>query len=448
MHIIPLKRLAIILLPLFSFQVLAEDLLTVFRLGQTNDPTLQAAKEAQLASIEETPQARAQFLPVIKATATHQANNTRVNNPSTANNSLNNSHFNQSVYGLSLTQPIFYYQQWIQLAKASEQVKQANATYAAAEQDLIVRVTQAYFNVLKAFDNLKFAQANRKAFSKFLDQTEQRYKVGLIAITDVQIAKAQKDNAYAQEISAENNLANQKENLRVIIGKDIENYAFLRPALSLPAPDPANLEQWVIKALDQNLTLQAKRFQVETTRADLKMFQAGHLPTININGNYNGNSPTPTVQGNKASNIGLQVSMPLFSGGAVLSKTRQARHLHEQAHKQMEVLYRQTESNTRQAYRGVLTQISQTTALKQAIVSNKSALEATQASFNVGTRTIVDVLNAQSSLIQAEQKYADARYDYILQSIQLKQAAGTLSPEDLQHINAWLIDAKKEKDKS
>lgn len=440
-----LKQFILILCSLFSPALFAFDLLDVYRQAQSHDPIIQAAREAQLAAQEETPQARAQFFPVVGASATHIAyrqtpgnNNAAIaatsNNPSSA-------HFNQSNYGLTLTQPIFYYQQWITLATAAATVKQANATYAAAEQDLIVRTVQGYFNVLKASDNLKFSKANRKQLAKILDQTQLKFKVGLIAITDVQIAKAEYDKALAQEISDENELANQKELLREITGQPITTFAFMRKDLVLKAPEPADPEKWVMKAIDQNFELEAARFGAEVSRTKIKSTSAGHLPTLKINSNVN---RLTSAQGNPrttSSNVGLQVEMPLFSGGAVSSKTRQAVHTYEKTQKEAERQYRITESKTRQAYRGVLTQISQVAAQKQAIISNDSALKATEASFNVGTRTIVDVLTAQTNLIKAQQNYANARYDYIIQSVLLKQAAGTLCPEEVQHINTWLVDS-------
>jgi len=431
----------IFLLPLlwFAAPVGASDLLNVYRLAQSNDPTLQAAKENQLAAIETLPQARAQFFPTIQATAAHTANDTATNNAAVIPPNTNaKTHYNQSVYGLSLNQPVFYYQQWVQLSKSSEQVKQANAAFAAAEQDLMVRTVQRYFGVLKSFDALKFATAQRKAFAKFLEQTEQRYKVGLIAITDAQIAKAQYDSAYAQEIAAENDLSNKKEILREITGEPIDSFSFLRATLSLKSPEPENIEEWVNKAFEYNYSLQAQQFSVNASRLDIRLKQGGHLPSLNINSSMTRQNDTPYTPGNRNAQVGLQIAMPIFSGGSVRSATRQAVHLYEKAKRDWETAHRQTESSTRQAFRGVMTQISQVNALNQAIVSNKSALEATEAAFNVGTRTIVDVLNAQTNLIQAEKNYANARYDYIIQSIQLKQASGILNPEDIQHINAWL----------
>lgn len=449
-----MKLIRWLFLILFSASPLclyASDLLDVYRQALTNDPTIQAAREAQLATQEQLPQARAQFLPVLSATATNFAyqqnpGTTSLNNNSTtptttvgASTTTGNSSYTQSSYGLTLNQPIFYYQQWIQLSTASLQVKQANATYAAAEQDLIVRTVQAYFNVLRASDTLKFSKANRKQLAKILEQTQLKFKVGLIAITDVQIAKAQYDTALAQEISDENALANQKELLREIVGEPIQTFSFVRENLVLKSPEPTDTEKWVMIACEQNFALQAARFGAEASRTTIKSTAAGHLPTLNINSNLNRQTPALGVPSTTSSNVGLQVSLPLFSGGAISSKTRQAVHTYEKTQKQVETLYRKTESNTRQAYRGVLTQMSQVAAQKQAIISTESALKATEASFNIGTRTIVDVLTAQTNLIQAQKNYANARYDYIIQSVLLKQAAGTLCPEEVQHINTWLV---------
>lgn len=425
---------------LLSSSVLAEDLSAVFDLAQANDPTFQASRQTQLAEQEAKPQAQADFFPVLSATSQHTAyHNTNNSQGNAASNRIN---YNQSNYGLTLSQPIFYYQQWVNLSKASNQVKAANATFAAAEQDLIVRTVESYFNVLKAFDALKFAKAQQKAFAKFYEQTEERYKVGLIAITDVQIAKAKHDNAYAQVISAENELSDQKEKLAEITGQPIKQFSSLRKKLKLIPPEPADMTKWVETALDQNFSLQAAQYTSDAAKAEVRIQQGGHMPTVNINGNVNRQTSTPFSAKGTTSNIGLQVTMPIFSGGSITSKTRQAMHLYEKNQRDVETLHRQVKSNTRQAYRGVLTQISQAKALKQAIVSNASALEATEASFTVGTRTIVDVLDSQTNLIQAEQDYANARYDYILQTLRLKQAAGTLCPEDIKHINSWLAGNK------
>lgn len=446
-----IRNLLLLILTALPLAVRAEDLLMIYRLAQANDPTLQAAKETQLAAQEATPQARALFLPVLVGTAsapvyTHIRNqssaiDTFITIPGTGSAGIpipSTFNYTQNTYALTLTQPIFYYQQWIQLSQANDQVKQANANYAAAEQDLTFRTIQAYFNVLKAMDAVKFAQANQKALEKFLDQTQERFQVGLIAITDVQIAKARRDNAVAQVIAAENELANQKELLREITGLEINSFSLLRSKITLGPPEPTNEERWVTIALQENINLQALRFQVDAARANIKINRAQHLPVLGINSSVTHTTQTPYYPKNTTTVVGLQATLPIYSGGAIVSKTRQAMHIYGQTFKQLETLYRQVESTTRQSYRGVLTQISQAAAFKQAVVSNQSALDATDAAFSVGTRTIVDVLNSQSDLIRAQEDYANARYDYILQSVRLKKAAGSLCPEEVHYINALL----------
>ncbi len=420
----------------------AHDLLKIYALAQDNDPVLQSAREAELAAAEAKPQALAGFLPTIQATTNPtKTSNTAV--PATGTQStITNQSYDKFSYGFTLTQPVFYYQQWVQFHQASKQIKAAHATYAAAEQDLMVRTTQGYFNVLSAVDALSFAHAQRKALDKYLDQTQQRYKVGLIAITDVQIAKAQRDSAYAQEIAAENGVKDAKEQLRQITGQPVDTLVSLRKNIHLESPTPQIPESCVQSALTHNFQLQAARYQTEATRANINLNQAGHLPVLGVSSSVARASSTPLAPRNTAKVLGLQVAIPLFSGGLVSSKTREAVHLYEQAQKDLETQYKALESQTRQAYSGVITQINQVKALKQAIVSNQAALDATEASFNVGTRTIVDVLTAQKNLIQAQQNYANARYNYFLQTIQLKQAAGSLNPNDLVEINGLLEHPK------
>lgn len=440
-------RLCVFLLSITPFQLKADNLLSVYEKAQTCDPSIQAAREALFAAEEAYPQARALFLPVVNAAASniaynkvYEANSVTFLNL-TVPLTIKKFNYDQTVYGVTLTQPIFYYQQWIQLDKACEQVKQANATFAAAEQDLIVRTVQSYFGVLRAMDTLKYAKIQRIALQKYLDQTEAGRKVGVNAIKDVQFAKARFDNSYAQELAAENQLAIQKLKLSEITGDKIETYAFLQENVNFKSPEPDCMLEWVNKALEQNYNLRAARYQAEALREDIKINRANHLPTLGINGSLTQSSPTKdifSIPRNTASYIGVQAAMPVYSGGSIVSKTRQARHLYEQNYKQMEVVYRQVESNTQQAYLGAITQLEQMQALKQSVISNEIALNAMDAAYQGGTSTIVDVLNAESDLTKAQIDYANARYEYITQSVLLKQAAGILCPEDILHINEWL----------
>lgn len=418
----------LMLMGTISGAVSAEDLLTVYSQAQENDPTLQAAKEVLMATKELMPQANANFLPSVTAASQFASSH-----------ESRGGHFTTNNYTVTLTQPVFYYQQWVQYAQADAQVKQAYSTYTAAEQALIVRTLTAYFNILKAQDTLYFAKAQRKALAKFLAQTEERYRASLIAITDVEIAKAQFDSALSKEIAAETNLENQKQKLQEITGVYPCSLAVLQGCVALTPPEPSNVELWVDSSIEQNFNLQALRYEIDISKANIKLRSGEHLPTINVVGSVYHNSRIPfVIPKETTSSVGLQMCMPIFSGGSILSKTRQARHLYEHSQRQYEILYRQTESNTRQFYRNVLTQIGLAKALQQAARSNEHALKATDESFKVGNRTIVDVLTSQTNLIQSQQDYAYARYEYILQSIQLKQSAGTLNPCDVQSINAWL----------
>lgn len=420
----------------------AEDLLEVYQISYCNDPTLQIAKETFLAAREALPQARAQFLPVVKATATH-AEYTIGGIPGILFGNINASPtsevFFSNVYNISLSQPIYNFSYWAQFAQASETVKAANFTYAAAEQDLILRSAERYFNVLKAQDNLTYAIAQRTAFKKLFEQTEERYKAGLIAITDVEIARARYDNALSQEIVANANLCNEKVRLQEITCIKIIDYACLKDTLPLIAPD-SPMEDWVTKALAQNLELQASCFTTSAARADVKMKRADHLPTVDIVSDFFYADPAPTSSSRfSTSQIGLKVSLPIFNGGATNSKVRQSMHNYLKADNDHERLLRVTDSNTRQAYLNICTNIDQVQALTQAVISNEGALKATTESFNSGTRTIVDVLNAETDLIRAKTDLANARYNYILETLRLKKAAGMLCPVDLAHINTWLM---------
>lgn len=448
MHILKFVSLISIFPLLFPSTSKAEDLLCVYELAIVNDSQIKTARATQLAAQEAMPQACALFLPVIGANSLNTYYN-KVYQPGflqISNISIpittTKFHYMQNVYGLSLNQPVFYYQQWVQLAKAHAEVKQANATFAAAEQDLILRTIQAYFNVLKASDALKYAKALRLAYYDTQLQTEQQFKAGAISTrVDVEITKARYASALSQEISAQNNLTVQKRLLSEIICLKIENFAFLRNDITLSSPDPNNMEAWVCQALEQNLNLLAARFQTEISRTDIKIKGSGHLPTVNINGAVVRSTATQDLfplPNNINSYIGVQLNVPLFSGGSVISKTKQARYEFLKDLNQLETLYRQVESSTQEAYLGVMTQISLISANKAAFTANKIALASTEGSYKAGVKTIVDVLNAQSDLIQSEQNYANARYDYILKRAQLKQAAGILYPDEIFQINCWL----------
>jgi outer membrane protein len=331
------------------------------------------------------------------------------------------------------------------LKRADSEVALADANYRAAQQDLLVRVAGRYFDVLAAEDTLSAAEATLQAVTRQLEQSEKRFEVGLIAITDVQEARAAHDNATAGVILAKRSLATAEEYLRELTGED---YAVLsKPADDMPMndPQPVSEDEWVERANNQNLNVIAARLDTDIAKDNIKIAQSGHMPTVDLVGQYNkfDQSATQTNNGltgladsdQTADQIGLQFTLPIFSGGVVSSQVRQQVYLHRAALERLEGALRQAERETRDSYLGVIAERARVQALKQAVKSNQTALEATEAGFDVGTRTTVDVLDARRRLFEAERDYARSRYDYLINVVRLKSAAGVLVPGDLGTIN-------------
>jgi outer membrane protein len=338
-----------------------------------------------------------------------------------------------------LSQSVYRKEYGIQLDQADKQIAQAEVTYAAEEQDLILRVAQAYFNVLSAQDMLEFAKAENAAIARQLDQSKQRFEVGLIAITDVHEAQAAFDQSRADLIQAENVLDNAWEAQQEIILQSVNQLAPLTADLPLNPPNPQNPEQWAETAQTQNLGLQATQFGVEIARMNIDVQDSGDSPTLDIVGSHALNlSSSATGSDAQTTTVGLQLNVPLYTGGAVNSRTRQARYDYEATQQNLDKQRRSVNRTVRDAYRGVMSSISTVEALKASTISAQSALEATEAGFEVGTRTMVDVLNAQRDLFRARSNYSKVRYDFILSGLQLKQATGTLTKEDLMQVNSWL----------
>ena len=311
--------------------------------------------------------------------------------------------------------------------------------FAAAEQDLIVRTAQAYFDILSAQESLEFANAETAAIGRQLEQAKQRFDVGLIAITAVHEAQAAYDQSRADLIQAENDLDNAREALYEITKSKLNRLAALDKNLVLSRPVPDNIEQWGSKALDQNLSVKAAEKATAIARSNVKVKQSGHLPSLDLVGSHSRNRYVDSLSSDtNNSSIGIQLTVPLFAGGAVNSQTRQARYDLEASQENLDKERRSVIRQVRDAYRGVLASISSVKALKASTVSTRSALEATEAGYEVGTRTIVDVLNSQRDLYRSLKNYANVRYNYIMSGLRLKQAAGTVSEQDLKQITAWL----------
>jgi outer membrane protein len=357
--------------------------------------------------------------------------------------------YNTHDLALTLTQPIFRRENWIQLSQADNRIAQAQAEYLAEEQGLMLRVSDAYFNVLGAEDALEFARAERIAIERQLEQAKQRFEVGLIAITGVHEAQARFDQARASEIAAQNALDNAWEALREITGYGEEQGSLDSVAADLPLdmPVPADIEAWSEVAVEQNPAVIAALNGTEIARKNIEVQRSEHYPKIDLVGSHSiSRTDRPTGTDVDASSIGVQLAVPLYAGGGIVSRTREARHAFDAAKDQLEQQRRSAKRQVRDSYRGVESNISRVEALAAANVSAESALEATEAGYEVGTRTIVDVLNAEQELFRAKREYARARYDYIVNGLALKQAAGSLSPEDLRRVNGLLAEKSQEQE--
>ena len=424
------------LLATLAFPVFADDLLSVYQSALANDPQFRAAQSEYKAQLESKSQSSSQLYPSISLSANYTDNDEKIENSSTTRYK-----YTSKGYNLSLVQPLYRQANFVGLSQANALVAQAQATLDSAKQDLILRVATRYFAVLAAEDDLSFAMAERTAIQQQLVQTQQRYKVGLIAITDVQEAQARFDQAVARAIVAENAVAISRESLREITAADVGQLAPLSNTHPLLSPNPADINQWVSKALSQNSLLTAAKASVEVAREEVSKQRAGHFPSLDLvanhsYGNYGGGQfGKRDVEDNTVS---LQLNVPLFQGGLVSSLTRAASFRLQEAKEKLEQQTRATEKQTRNSYLSVIANISQVTALKQALASSQVALKATQAGFEVGTRTAVDVLDSQRGRYLALRDYAQVRYNYVLETLRLKQAAGTLSEMDIQQLNPWL----------
>jgi outer membrane protein len=350
--------------------------------------------------------------------------------------------YNTQTYGFTLAQPIFHPELWAQLEQTRHLSKKAFAAYLSSVQDLIIRVAEQYFEILAALDNYDFSIQQRKGFARELEQTQQRFEVGLIAITDVQEAKARYDNALALEIAAQNNVYDQYEILRQITKFPIEEVVRFQAEKPLPlkVPTPNDQEEWVNSAQVHNYDIIAAKENAEERKAVIGFQASGHFPKVDLNGNLQRvKNPPPFNNLNDNRTINLYVNVPIFEGGGALMRTQEARFRYDQAMQDLERTRRAVFSNTRQAFRGILSAISGVKALAQAVVSNETALEATQAAYEVGTRTIVDVLNAQTNLLLAQRDYAKSRYDYLLEGLRLKRATGCLTADDLFAVNEIIL---------
>ncbi|MDQ1363621.1 MAG: Type secretion protein TolC [Pseudomonadota bacterium] len=412
------------------------DFMQAFEQAQKDDPRILGAEFEYQAMREIQPQARAALLPHVELdifAGTHNLETTAM---------PDDDRYDTDGYALTLTQSLYNHSNWLQWQQADLTVAIGEAKVNAARQDLIVRVAQAYYSWLAAQDNLKLATAEKESIGKQLEQNQQRFHVGLIAITDVKESQAQYDLSVAQWIAAENSRATARENLRNLIGVLPENLAPLNEEIPLLMPQPENMDEWIKTAQQNNLALKAAQLSFEVTQKQVGMQRAGHYPSLSLIASRENASTDGLASGDTEStddSVTLNLNVPIYSGGLTGARTREAVALKEQARVLRDQTQRETEQLCRTSYLGVTTSIARVTAYRQALASTQAAYEATRAGYEVGTRTTIDVLAALREQYRAERDYAQARYDYIINLFRLKQAAGMLSREDVMQVNQWLV---------
>ncbi len=438
------KLLCLLVSAFISGHVMAaEDLVQTYQLAEGQDPLLKGTEASYAAVKELRPQARARLaLPVIGATGNTFYNNEDVSVDDASVFGLGGeSDYNTRGYAINLTQPVYHYDRYMQLKQADARIRQSQLELDATRQDLMIRVAERYFVVLAAIDNVTFARAEKEALGRQLDQTQQRFDVGLIAITDVQEAKAGYDRAVADEIAAVKLLDDAREALREVTNEYPGELAALGEQMPLVAPEPADSQQWIDTAVKQNLRIAAADAATQVAAQEIKVQYAGHLPTLDIVGSHGTDVSGGGRFGGTTTDlsvIGLALNVPIYEGGQVQSRTREATYRHEESLQVLEEQRRSVVRSAKDSYEGVISGISRVQALNQAVVSSQTALEATQAGYEVGTRTAVDVVAQERNLYGAKRDYAAARYNYVLDTLRLKQAAGTLTPADLDEVNGWL----------
>jgi outer membrane protein len=421
---------------LFSLNAQAADLVQVYKQALANDATYASARAALSAGQERTTQGRALLLPTIAANGNNMKNDGEVSKNKLGFVDTENY---SGLMQVQLTQPLFRWANWEGYQQGKLSAAAAEATFAQEQQNLILRVSQAYFDVLTAQDNLTATQAQKAATTEQLASAKRNFEVGTQTITDTHEAQAAYDLVVAQEFAAQNDLEVKRTALQQIIGAVPGSLAPLRTGVSIASPQPATLEPWVSAAEEQNYGVTGAKLNVEIAKREISKQRAGHMPTLDLVANSSRTTSTGIGGGiNKNNAIGVTWNVPIFNGFAVTSKVRESIALEDKARNDLEASRRQAAQTARQAFLGVNSGLAQVKALEAAEVSSKSALESNKLGYQVGVRINIDVLNAQRQLYTTQKDLSKARYDTIMNGLRLKSAAGSLKEEDLEPINALL----------
>jgi len=440
------KLVWLVATPLLASPLWAADLLQVYREAQNNDATFAAARSTLEAGRERTPQARAGLLPTLSLSGNSLWNkNDLYLRDGTLPPTLNaNPRFNSNGYTLTLSQPLFRWQNWVAYDQSKFQVAQAEANFVQAGQDLILRVAQAYFDVLYAQESLKAVQANKKSIEQQLESVKRNFEVGTSTIVDAQEAQARFDLAVAQEIAAESDLEVRQRTLQAIIGKEPGPLAPFRRGAEISSPQPADMKQWAAAAEKDNINVQIQLAAVEIATREVDRQRAGHYPTLDLVANKGTSVALSTIGGQLETNfenVGVQLNLPIFQGGAVVSRQSEASANRAAAESTLEQTRRNAALQARQHYLGATNGLAQVRALRAALISSQSSLESNRLGFEVGVRINIDVLNADNQVYVTRRDLAKAVLDTLMSQLRLKAAVGTLSEEDVVAANALLDSA-------
>ena len=409
----------------------AADLIEIYQAAQGQDAVFASARAAQQAGQEKLTQGRSLLLPSVNLSANTTYND--VNSP------LLTKKYNSHGYAVSVVQPLFREQNWATYQQADLQVAISEAQFKLAEQDVILRSAQTYFDVLIAQDTVQLTNAQKTAISQQLEQAKRNFEVGTATITDTHEAQARYDLVVAQEIAAANNLEIKKRTLQQLVNADVKELNTLGQGFKLESPNPADAQKWVADAQQGNYQIVMAQAAEALAEQEVAKNRGGHLPTLDAVGSYSNSTGCSFSCGDtKSTSVGLQLNMPLFAGGATQSKWREAEANHDKAKQDLENARRNVELQTRQAYLGVVSGIAQVQALQQALKSSESLLQASKLGQEVGVRTSLDVLNAQQQMYSTRRDLYQAEYNYLISHLRLKAAVGNLAEADLSQVNKAL----------
>ena len=416
------------------------NLIEIYNVAVKNDPELLAAEFNHKATMQEYPIARSYLLPNLNFSASSQRTRESIDGTVYGTSSAT-SQFTTDAYSINLKQPLYRRDLFSLLEKSEFEVAKSLAERDSARQDLIIRVAEAYFNILDSIDNISYVTSEKAAIKSQLEESKKRLEVGLIAITDYAEAQASYDLSETKYLEAENLRDLTKESLYVLTGRQFKNFAPLSLNIKVKDPDPNNIKSWEDFAIKQNLELLAYKRAQDVAVANLKYERSKHFPTLDIYGTVKETDKGGGSSGAFESNndyIGIELNIPIFIGGNTYYNSKQASYLEEKARYDLLKKKREVIRDTRQTFLNLKSSISKVNASKKALESNELSVEYNKAGFEVGTRSTTDVLLALKDLFKAKKNYSKAKYEYLISNLKLKKSIGTLSIQDLEVINSWL----------